>query len=203
MIPAMRKHMKAKDPITGDPIDVQVAIITFASEVNLFLNLVSAKEASEKWTDMEAGGMTSMGMALRMAKDMIEDKDIIPHRSFRPLVVLVSDGVPNDEWEEPMRAFIQDGRSKKCDRMAMAIGEEADEEVLKQFIEGTGNELVHAEDASDIESFFKAVTMSVTTTASGAKPKAANLYDTEKKTGKQDMPENKDTSSTEKPLFDD
>jgi uncharacterized protein YegL len=65
-----------------------------------------------------------------MAKAMIEDKDVVPSRAYRPTVVLVSDGGPNDAWEKPLNAFISDGRSAKCDRMAMAIGADADEAVL-------------------------------------------------------------------------
>jgi len=63
-----------------------------------------------------------MGMALRMAKDLIEDKEIIPSKGYRPAVVLVSDGAPNDDWEGPMNDFISGGRSSKCERFAMAIG---------------------------------------------------------------------------------
>jgi uncharacterized protein YegL len=106
--------------------------------------------------------MTPLGTALKMAKDMIEDKDITKGSWYRPLIILVSDGQPNDSWEQPLDAFIQEGRSKKCDRMAMAIGHDADEAVLKRFLEGTSNALFYAHDAKDIQKFFKLVTMSVT-----------------------------------------
>jgi uncharacterized protein YegL len=81
----------------------------------------------------QLSGMTPLGTALQMAKAMIEDKDVVPSRAYRPTVVLVSDGGPNDAWEKPLNAFISDGRSAKCDRMAMAIGADADEAVLGKF----------------------------------------------------------------------
>ena len=96
------------------------------------------------------------------AKAMIEDKDVIPSRAYRPTVVLVSDGGPNDAWENPLDAFIGDGRSAKCDRMAMAIGADADEAVLGKFIQGTPNKLFYAENSKQLRDFFKFVTMSVT-----------------------------------------
>lgn len=155
--------------------DIKVSIITFGDSVKLIMEAVSAKEASQQWRNQEASGMTPMGMALRMVKDMIEDKNIVPSRSFRPLAVLVSDGAPNDAWEEPLHAFIHEGRSQKCDRMAMAIGADADENVLGQFIEGgTQKEVFHAEDASDIARFFKFVTMSVTSVAGSGAAKLAD-----------------------------
>lgn len=111
-----------------------------------------------------------MGTALRMAKDMIEDKETTPSRAYRPLVILCSDGAPNDDWEAPMDNFIKDGRSSKCDRMAMAIGSDANEAVLKRFIEGTENPLFYAKDASSMHKFFKFVTMSVATRSHSQNP---------------------------------
>ena len=119
---------------------------------------------------LEASGMTPMGTALHMAKDMIEDKETTPSRAYRPLVILCSDGAPNDDWEDPMDNFIKDGRSSKCDRMAMAIGSDANEAVLKRFIEGTENPLFYAKDASSMHKFFQFVTMSVATRSHSQNP---------------------------------
>ena len=77
-------------------------------------------------------------------------------------MVLVSDGGATDTWEKPLNAFVSDGRSAKCDRLAMAIGADADEAVLGKFIEGTPNQLFYAENAKQLRDFFKFVTMSVT-----------------------------------------
>ena len=74
----------------------------------------------------------------------------------------MSDGQPNDEWQVPLAAFIGDGRSAKCDRMAVAIGNDADEAVLQQFLQGTPHCVLHAAQAADIPSLFQRVTMSVT-----------------------------------------
>lgn len=75
--------------------------------------------------------------------------------------MFVSDGQPNDEWQEPLSDFITNGRSAKCDRMALAIGADADKEILGQFIAGTKNPLFGAADAKQLKDFFKFVTMSV------------------------------------------
>lgn len=148
--------------------EIHVSVITFGSEVKLALPYTNASKVD--LTKLTAGGMTPMGTALRMAKDMIEDKEVTPSRAYRPLVILCSDGEPNDSWEEPMNAFIKEGRSAKCDRMAMAIGKEANQEVLKRFIEGTENPLFFAKDASSLHKFFKFVTMSVTSRSRSANP---------------------------------
>lgn len=149
--------------------EIQVAVITFGYDgVKLALPYTNASKVEMK--KLEAQGNTPMGTALRMAKDMIEDKETTPSRAYRPLVILCSDGAPNDDWEAPMDNFIKDGRSSKCDRMAMAIGSDANEAVLKRFIEGTENPLFYAKDASSMHKFFKFVTMSVATRSHSQNP---------------------------------
>jgi len=140
--------------------EIHVAIITFGMEVRLHQALASASAVA--WQDLTASGGTPLGTALKMAKGMIEDKNVVPSRAYRPTVVLVSDGQPTDDWEKPLADFIQDGRSSKCDRMAMAIGADADEGVLGKFIKGTENPLFYAENAHQLRDFFRFVTMSVT-----------------------------------------
>ena len=139
---------------------IKLSIITFGKN-GIELHTPLEEVSKINFTSLEVGGSTPMGAALKMAKEMIEDKSIFKGRDYRPAVVLLSDGEPNDDWEEPMDDFINNGRSAKCDRMAVAIGD-ADEQVLKKFIAGCENPLFYAEDASRIIDAFKKITMSVT-----------------------------------------
>jgi len=152
-------------------IEIHVAIITFGAEVELHQTLASAGDIM--WHNLSASGGTPLGTAFKMAKAMIEDKSVVPSRAYRPTVVLVSDGMPTDVWEAPLHAFISNGRSAKCDRMAMAIGANADKVVLGKFIEGTQNSLFYAENAKQLQDFFKFVTMSVTIRTTSQTPNVA------------------------------
>jgi uncharacterized protein YegL len=136
-----------------------VSIITFGADTRLQLSPTKASIVS--WTDLATDGETPLGSALALAKELIEDKERIPSRAWRPTVILVSDGKPTDLWEEALAKFITLGRSSKCDRMAMAIGAEADMAMLGKFIAGTGHELFQANQAENVQEFFKRVTMSV------------------------------------------
>jgi uncharacterized protein YegL len=140
-------------------IEIWVSIIKFGP---VKLHLPFTKASQIKWKDLEVIGDTPLGGALKMAKNMIEDKETTPSRAYRPTVVLVSDGMPTDSWKKAMDDFIHIGRSSKCDRMAMAIGSDADKDVLSRFIEGTQNKLFKAQNANQIHEFFQRVTMSVT-----------------------------------------
>lgn len=157
---AVRDMLEAFRDTENGETEIHVAIITFGAQVKLHLPLTSA--ITIQWQDLSTGGGTPLGVAFQMAKAMIEDKDVVPSRAYRPTVVLVSDGRPGDSWENPLKGFISDGRSAKCDRMAMAIGADADKVVLGKFIEGTPNCLFYAENAKQLRDFFKFVTMSVT-----------------------------------------
>jgi len=156
-----------------------VSIITFGGTAENYLMPTAA--STVKWANMTANGGTPMGEAFSKAKILIEDKEIIPSRAYRPTVVLVSDGAPTDNWEGPLESLITDGRSSKCFFMAMGIGEEPGIKVLEKFISQTPvlaevngnkvhNKVFHAADAKNIREFFRKVTMSVTTRSKSQNP---------------------------------
>ncbi|MEI4982179.1 MULTISPECIES: vWA domain-containing protein [Aeromonas] len=147
--------------------EILVSVITFGSQVELHVPYTKASQV--RWQGLQANGMTPMGTALKMAKAMIEDKETTPSRAYRPTIILVSDGQPNDNWEGPLEDFISDGRSSKCFCWAMGIGQGADKGVLERFISKTPflakdvpNRVFDALEAKDIHHFFQLVTMSLT-----------------------------------------
>lgn len=121
---------------------------------------------------VSATGMTPLGGALKLAKAIVEDKEQTPSRAYRPLVVLVTDGYPNDNWKQPFIDFVEHGRSAKCDRMALAVGGDTDMSMLKLFVAGTGHDVFTTDQADGIVKFFKFVTMSVVTRTRSQNPNA-------------------------------
>ena len=144
---------------------IDIAIITFGESVELHTPYTSVVDFKSRGLNpFLASGMTPLGTALRMAKDMIEDKETTPSNIYRPAVVLVSDGVPTDEWRGPLDNFKNNGRSSKCQRFAVAIGNDADNQMLKSFAECNENFFI-AENVSDIVDKFKQISMSVSVKA--------------------------------------
>lgn len=177
---AVQKMLESFRKEARREVGFSVSIITFGSRASIHTPMTDV--ASLEWKDLEAEGETPLGSALSIAKQMVEDKTVVPSRAYRPTVVLVSDGEPTDNWKEPMRAFVSEGRSSKCFCMAMGIGE-ADTDVLQQFISNTPtlaqsasgpipNKVFHADDAASLLDFFQRVTMSVTTRSRSANPNA-------------------------------
>lgn len=152
-------------------VEINLGVISFG-DGGASYDLPLQPVASINGISLQANGGTPMGTALLMAKDLIEDKEIIPSKGYRPAVVLVSDGAPNDDWQQPMENFISNGRSSKCERFAMAIGTTQEDPVLNKFLSGTENKVFLASDASKIRDFFKFVTMSVSVRSRSQNPNA-------------------------------
>ncbi len=122
------------------------------------------------WQPMPASGDTPMGKAFSLLTEILESKDEIPSRSYRPAIILVSDGQPNDSWEQPLQALLNSPRAGKAFRFAMGIGEDADLGMLNRFLSGSDQRVFSASDSRDIQKFFRYVTMSVTTRSRSQNP---------------------------------
>lgn len=150
-------------------VNIALSVITFGGNATVQLPLSDVKDITFTRT-FNAVGDTPLGAALKIAKSMVEDKELIRSKDYRPTIVLASDGGPNDEWEYVMNDFISNGRSSKCDRWALAIGESADEDMLKKFLKGTENQLLHACNANQLVNFFKLISMSINTRSKSQNP---------------------------------
>lgn len=149
--------------------EIHVSVVTFGgAAANVHNTLTSAGKV--KWEAMSANGRTPMGQAFTLAREMIEDKAIIPSRAYRPTVVLVSDGVPTDDWEQPLKDLLASERASKAMRLAMAIGEDADKKTLAAFLNDPEGRVFAAHEAREIRKFFRWVTMSVTSRSRSANP---------------------------------
>jgi len=138
--------------------EIHISFITFGNGgANLHTALTPVSNI--EFNNFTEGGMTPLGGALRIAKDMVEDRDIIPSKSYAPIILLLSDGAPNDHWENELNMFINDGRSKKCVRMSLGIGKDYDYEVLKEF--SSNDKVYEAKDSGNIIDFFKFMTMTI------------------------------------------
>ncbi|WP_064606617.1 vWA domain-containing protein [Photobacterium sp. J15] len=149
--------------------EIHLSVITFGGTANEHTPLTPAHNLST-FSGLTATGSTPMGAALELARDLVEDKEKIPSRSYRPVIILVSDGHPTDNWSQSFLAFCNSERAQKATRMAMAIGSDADESLLNDFINDLETPLFKANSAHDIIKFFRAVSMSVTSRTRSATP---------------------------------
>jgi uncharacterized protein YegL len=150
---------------------IHIAVVTFGGEASLHTPLTPANEI--RWTPMQAKGRTPLGAALQIVTNLLEDREKVPARAYRPTIVLVSDGLPNDEWKASLERLLNAERAKKAQRFALAIGADADHEVLRAFLDVPEGRVMQAHEAREIRKFFRWVTMTVASRSRSAHPNQA------------------------------
>ena len=163
--------------------EIQVAVVAFGGgEARVHRPLGAA--ASGTWTPLTAKGSTPLGAALQLAKSLLEDREQIPGRAYRPTLILISDGQPTGtngkpttDWRSPLEQLLKSERASKAERFALAIGDDADHEVLNAFLADSARQVFGAAQARHIKQFFRWVTMSVTARSRSINPNTVVFTD--------------------------
>ena len=92
-----------------------------------------AAVADFTWTDLEAEGVTDLGKGLELVAAELKIPPMTD-RALPPVLVLVSDGQPTDDWQKGLATLMALPWGKKAVRVAIAIGTDADTDVLQRFI---------------------------------------------------------------------
>jgi uncharacterized protein YegL len=85
------------------------------------------------WVDVSAETVTDLGKALVLVAEQLRMPPM-PERALPPVLVLVSDGQPTDDYESGLKAVMAEQWGRRAVRLAIAIGQDADQEVLNKFI---------------------------------------------------------------------
>lgn len=169
---ALREFVNSIRDVDSGRVEIHVAIYSFGNDVSCDVELQSVDSiALPSYT---ASGRTPMGETFKVIKQLIEDKDRIPSRSYRPTIVLLTDGDPTDDISQPLYDLVTEGRSAKAFRIGMAIGEDANREMLSKYV-SEPSYLITGDSARDIHRFFKFVTMSVTQRMKSQNPDGQQL----------------------------
>nr|VFK29007.1 MAG: Uncharacterized conserved protein YegL, contains vWA domain of TerY type [Candidatus Kentron sp. MB]VFK29556.1 MAG: Uncharacterized conserved protein YegL, contains vWA domain of TerY type [Candidatus Kentron sp. MB]VFK74827.1 MAG: Uncharacterized conserved protein YegL, contains vWA domain of TerY type [Candidatus Kentron sp. MB] len=114
--------------------------------------------------DIKANGTTAMGDALRLLTDRIREEvhkgNAEQKGDWKPLVFLMTDGAPTDEWKSAVDAFKQ---APTGIVVACAAGEHADTNMLKRITENVVQ--IDGTDGASYAAFFKWVSSSISTTS--------------------------------------
>lgn len=128
-------------PIIGEISDenpdaeINVAALEFSTGTRWLYD--EPKEAKEFiWQKVEADGLTSLGEACEeLNKKLSRNGGFMssPSGCFAPAIILLSDGGPTDNFEGGLKSLQGNSWYKNAIKIAIAIGDDADKEVLKQF----------------------------------------------------------------------
>ena len=87
------------------------------------------------WEDMEANGLTELGKAFDLLAAQLSIPPM-PARALPPVIVLLSDGQPTDDYKKSLDKLKGMPWFRKAVKIAISIGQDADDDVLIEF---TGN----------------------------------------------------------------
>jgi uncharacterized protein YegL len=167
-IEAVRQGLRALvADLRGDPQALETAylsVITFSTNAQQVCPLAELLAFQEPV--LEAAGPTALGEALMLLEDCLETEvrkaSETQKGDWRPLIFLMTDGQPTDDWETAAARVKQ---KKVGNIIACAAGTGADSRVLKQ-ITDTVVELQNLEPDA-LRAFFKWVSGSIKTTSQG------------------------------------
>lgn len=108
--------------------------------------------------DLTARGLTDLGLALEMLAEEIAK---LPNNAFKPVICLVTDGKPSDSFERGLQKLMDSGWGKEAFRIAIAIGNDADLDICRQFVNNPEIPVLRAESANEIKNYIKWVSNTV------------------------------------------
>lgn len=122
-----------------------------------------------RWVDLQADGETDLGQALLL---LTEEMLAIPQESrmLPPQIVLISDGKPTDDWKPALDALFATPWGRRAVKQAIAIGQDADFETLRKFIDNPERPVLRADNAEQLVRYFRYVSTTVAAAPAGREP---------------------------------
>lgn len=118
--------------------EIKISALTFSSGVK-WLTSQPVSASDFQWQDQVADGWTALGQACQDLNDKLSHKHGFlksASGSYAPVVILLSDGGPTDDFASGINVLNGNAWFKHATRLAVAIGNDANIDVLKEF---TGN----------------------------------------------------------------
>lgn len=163
---AIREAIPHMQQVAAENPNAQVLVraLAFSNGARWHLSQ-PAPVADFRWNDLKAEGVTDMGKALTMLADQLSP-DNMPGRALPPVLVLISDGQPTDNFDAGLKLLLDQPWGKKAVRIAIAIGEDADSDVLQKFIGHPEFKPLQANNAETLVRYIKWASTEVLKSAS-------------------------------------
>jgi uncharacterized protein YegL len=157
---------------TNPDAEIKVAALEFSNGVNwLYDEPKLAKDFI--WQDVAASGLTSLGAACSELASKLSRSGGFMHSasgSFAPAIILLSDGGPTDDYNTGLAKLKANNWFKSAIKIAIAIGDDADKDVLKDFT-GSSEAVITVHNIDALKQIIRVV--AVTSSQIGSKSSTA------------------------------
>ena len=155
---------------------IKIAALQFDSDVKwLYPQPIEAEKF--QWNNLQADGLTSLGAALDELNGKLSKSQFMKEAagSYAPVIILLSDGGPTDDFNAALERIKKNNWFKHAIKVAIAIGNDADKNVLAQFT-GTSEAVFEVHNKAALRAIIKFVSV----TSSQVNSKSSGVEDASK-----------------------
>lgn len=153
--------------------ELLVRCIAFSSGARWHIESPTPVELVE-WVNLSTGGYTDLGAALDLLAPQLSPTSI-ESRSLPPAVLLISDGMPTDEYRAALGRFLDEPMGRRAVRMAVGIGRDADIEVLERFVGASEQGVLTASNPEQLVRMIRWASTHASRVASNLAPSDSNV----------------------------
>jgi len=179
---AIEEVIPAIKEVSDENADAQIKIaaLEFSSGARWITKNSPVESEQFRWNDLGAEGVTDFGEACKALNEKLSTKAFMKEAtgSFAPAIFLLSDGAPTDDWQKALAELKQNNWFKAAVKVAIAIGDDADKNMLKEFT-GTMEAVLESHSAATLKKMIKFVSVRASQVAS----KSSNVNDSGADTG--------------------
>lgn len=156
---------------TNPDAEIKVAALEFSNGTKWLYNESKSVE-DFKWIDVQAGGLTSLGEACLELNSKLSRSGYMKSASgsYAPAIILLSDGGPTDNFDGGLQTIQGNNWFKNAIRIAIAIGDDADLDVLARFT-GNSEAVIKVQNIDALKQIIRIV--AVTSSQIGSKSSSA------------------------------
>ena len=124
--------------IGGSDSDIKIAVLQFDSNLK-WMDSEPQSVETFNWKSLNAYGLTSMGAAFKELNQKMSRNAFLksPGLSFAPVIILLSDGEPTDDYEKGLEELKNNTWFKYSLKVAIAIGSDANKDILEEFTDNS------------------------------------------------------------------
>lgn len=156
-----------KEQVSSDPFaeeTVHIGVIIFGEEATFVTKgLIPIGKFRDEFNteSLSANGQTPLGQALWLLEESL-DKDIkAPVKGgdkgdWKPLIFILTDGEPTDEWRKPREAILNRQQKKVINLITVGCGPRINQQTLKDISMGSpkGSTFIMGNDSDAFKKFF-------------------------------------------------
>ena len=157
---------------------LKLAVMEYNSTCRWVTQGVNGLEDMEDfaWKDLQANGMTSLGAALTELNNQLSRNAMMKSATGNkiPVIIFMSDGYPNDNWEQPLNELKKNKWFNAAIKVGFALGDDADTDILTQVV-GAPKAVIKTNELELFKGLIHIVSVTASMAASTSRTSSAEI----------------------------